>query len=817
MSRRAVLAFVVAFVTLFVQVLIHRLVSVKLVSNFAFFVISLTMLGFAVSGILLTGRLDRLLQRLDDVLVVSAACFSFSLLLASALFCRAPLAESWLRAAWATSRTTLLATVAYALPLALLFAVPFVFCGVMLGLLLSAPRVDARRVYGFDLAGSALGAMAVIPASSALGAEKGLLAASALLVGASWALASPRGRATRVLAMAALAGVALAWAGSSRVFAMRYTPHSWLDAAQDPGSGVVLEDVDWDPVARVETFRIEPPDPRALPWPSLVGSNPRFTARYRRVFTQNNTAFTYAPAYAGGDDPLTGIEETIYAAAYSAISEPNPAVLVIGVGGGLDLMSALHAGAREVVGVEVNGAMLRAVRENLAEYSRGWVRDPRVRLVHDEGRAYLERSRRSFDVIQLSGVDSAAGTAAAAHVFSENYLYTAEAFDALLAHLSRDGVLCMMRTEYAPPREMLRALVTALGALRRAGAANPASHVLVAGSSDGLLVALLVKRTPFTREERGRFSAWAGGSAWLRLLASEETNGRRSNVFELVLSLDRPQWLAEFVRRYPFDIRPSTDDRPFFFRHSYWWHLFSSAPVVRSSVPVMELMLIALVFLLGGAVTACVYLPLRVFSSAGLAGPQAGRWGVFFGSIGLGYLFVEMALLQRFGLFLGHPNLSLSVVLGSLLLATGVGALVSRRALAVLGQPRYATYLLAAAVLVEDLLVFPHLGRLTHLPFGLRVAVVSALVAPIGMILGFFFPTGLERIKSRASGFVPWAWGLNGIFSVVAPVLGVAAAMTWGGRALLLGAIPFYLAAAATFPEPWPARAGVAGAAGPPH
>ena len=158
-------------------------------------------------------------------------------------------------------------------------------------------------------------------------------------------------------------------------------------------------------------------------------------------------------------------------------------------------------------------------------------------------------------------------------------------------------------------------------------------------------------------------------------------------------------------------------------------------------------------------------------------------------------------MLQKFGLFLGHPNYALSVVLAALLISTGLGSLASAAILQRLGQPLRAAYILAGLVVVEYAWAFPALGRFAGLPLAARAAVVAALVAPIGAILGLFLPAGLDRLKAGGPSAAAWAWGVNGMFSVLAPIASIALSMTWGINALLLAAVPVYLVAALVLPE----------------
>ena len=209
----------------------------------------------------------------------------------------------------------------------------------------------------------------------------------------------------------------------------------------------------------------------------------------------------------------------------------------------------------------------------------------------------------------------------------------------------------------------------------------------------------------------------------------------------------------------------------------------------------MQVTVLLLTALVGLAAIVCVYLPLRFMADA--ERPAASwRATLYFAAIAVGFMAVEIALLQKFGVFLGHPNYALSVVLAALLLSTGAGAMASGALVRALGRLRYASYALAFVLLTAHLIVFPRLLGWVGLPFGVRALVVFALVAPVGLLLGIFMPWGLDRLKETSPALAPWAWGINGIFSVLAPVVSVAFAMSWGSGALMLTAIPAYLAAA---------------------
>lgn len=794
-SRAAGLAFLVAGVTLSTQILVHRLVSAKLLNNYAFLVISLTMLGFAFSGIVLTRWRRPLLDDLGDALSACSALFALTLLASIFLFCSARS-----DAPFGFNRPSFVIAFLRWLPWSLLFAAPFACTGLMLSTLLAAPRFSPSRVYFYDLVGSALGALTVIPLIGYLGLEAATLAGAAALLGGTLLLAPPRRAWVRVLALGAGVALALSVPYRSKLFEIYYPDGSILAATRSPQSGTVLEYFAWDPIARIEVSRIQPPHPDAGPFGCLIGTNRAFHARFRRMLTQNNYAYTYAVDYDGHRESLSGIEETVYAAAYQAAAVPAPKVLVIGVGGGFDILNGLHFGASKITGVEVNAATVRILKDTYRDYFHHWIDDPRVQVVFGEGRHFLASAPERYDVIQLSGVDSYSGTAAAAHVFSENYLYTEEAFDLYLSRLTDQGILNVMRLEFNPPREMLRALTTAVGALRRAGVENPARHLVLLSATSGNFTTLLMKRTPFNVEEVGRLEAWAATSPYFAVAAAPGRTAPPANMYETFLTLGDPAKERAFVTAYPFDVSPTDDDRPFFFKYSFWWHLFPASPMIWGNVPVMEYSILMLVFVVSVTSIASIYVPLRFLSREGRE-VTGRRWLiVYFAGAGIGYMAAEVALLQAFGLFLGHPNYALSVVLAALLLATGVGSLLSARIVAALGGVRFASYALAAVLLAIYGGALPLLPSLLGQPFAVRVALVFALVSPIGLLLGVFVPAALERLRITDPAFIPWAWGISGIFSVMAPIVAVAFSMTWGIRALLLSSIPIYMVVGWSFP-----------------
>lgn len=798
-DRGSALAALTATSMLAAQVLVHRLVSLKFLNNYAFLVISLTMLGFGLSGVYLARILHRVERERSDFLAAWSGLFAATLVASAALLLGAGVIASD-----AATRPEFIVSFLRSIPYALIFAVPFTFGGLLLGTLLSARDYVTRRVYFFDLMGSATGAFVVLPVIGAVGVERAVVIVALLQVVGTCVLHPPRASWARGIAAAGIAVAVFAGVFHADAFALnapgrfRWSPTRGLDKSAK------LIETRWDPLGRAEMWTIDGA-PLTFPLQSIFGDEVAFRNRFKRVLTQNNWAFSYAPYVDVPFEQLTGIERTMYATSYLASSVKEPRVAVIGVGGGCDVISALHFGAREVNGVEANGATLDFITRLDRPYFEKWAADPRVHIFHDEGRHFLASSDSKYDVIHLSGVDTYAGTPGAAHVFTENYLYTVEAFELYLSRLTDGGIVNVVRLEWPPPREGLRALTTAIAAERRIGVQHPAANIVIMGSHDVRWLAFMSKRTAFTDAELDKLEAGIADNPLLRVVASPRTFGKNENIYQGFLGLDDPLKEDIFLLSAPLNVAPVEDDRPFYFRFSYWWHLFpaDTDTVVKPLIPTMELSVLFLLGVIGLIALVCIWLPLRAERRAASEGAEAGlsRFAVYFAALGLGYMAIEMALLQQFGLFLGHPSYALSVVLAGLLFATGVGALLADAIVKRLGGVRFVAYLLSGVVFLEALVVFPRLSVLLAASFTVRCAVTLALIAPLGICLGVFLPNGLEQLKVKTPRLVPWAWGVNGVFSVLGPILAIAAAITFGSRTLMILAVPIYLAAGWILPR----------------
>jgi spermidine synthase len=482
------------------------------------------------------------------------------------------------------------------------------------------------------------------------------------------------------------------------------------------------------------------------------------------------------------------------------LKAPGFDALVIGPGGGRDLASAIVFGARHVDAVEINPIIANDVmRGQQLEFSGGVYTDPRVTVTVDDGRSFVGRTNRRYDVLQASLVDTWAATAAGAYTLTENTLYTVEAFNDYLDHLTEDGVLTITRWVF----DGLRLVSLAQAVCEQRGWRAPEHLAIVRHER---VATFLLKRSPFTASEiarlrevadRLRFDVLyvpgpAAADAELAKSSDDMVEGTATSDYQrLILAGDR----SAFVSNYHHDISPTTDDRPFYFHTTKLKDQFGVA-FGRSML--FGNGLSALLTLMGisiGVVVLFVLGPLALVGRS-LELPRGWlAWLCYFGALGAGFMLIEVALLQRFVLLLGHPVYSLTVTLFSLLLGTSIGSAVGRRFDdATLRRTCVkAVGLVALLGLVVLAVIAPIVSWAIPFDRTVRVMVAMTLLVPTGIVLGIPMPTGIRLLTSRAPQLVPWAWGMNGALSVVGATLAIFIAMNWGFRTTLVAAAATYL------------------------
>ncbi|HSF02674.1 MAG TPA: hypothetical protein VLA62_06675, partial [Solirubrobacterales bacterium] len=766
-----------SFSVLLVELLLTRVFSVTLHYHLAFLVVSLAMLGFAASGVVV-GLYPRRLTSLPALPSWAALGLALGTLAASALALHVSVGME--ASAADTARLALL----YATSLG-----PFLAGGLAVAVLLARNPERTHRLYFFDLVGAALACVAFVPVIEMMGAPAALmLAAAVAALGA--ALLAPRGH--RIGAASVAIAVALAGAAAANARLGFLDVRTTKGEAQDPPLFAA-----WNAFSRVELAgrrdALERPGP-----PASHG----FSARLPRSL---RVPELYIRLDAGAATQVTGLPDRdmnrlghlgydVTSAAYQL--RRHEGVLVIGPGGGRDVLAALHFGSGPVTAVEVNPLVITLLRGPLREFSGGLYSDwPGVAVVHDDGRAFVRRSQARFGLIQVSLVDTFAASAAGAYALVENGLYTVEAMEDYLDHLAPDGVLSFSRWFGEPPVEPLRLVSIAGEAFARRGVADAARHVLCVRTLQEQtgrpsVATVLIGRRPFTGSELAPLASWAEAMGFAFEYRPDAPGGVGfADAFRDLLGPARGRVLAD----WSYDATPVYDDRPFFFdRVPLLEWLLGRAGVLKTprAGPALTLGGRTLLFCVVVSLLATLLmlaLPLILSQATGAA--LRLPWVLYFLCLGFGFIVVEVTLIQRLTLVLGYPVYALSVVLFTLLVTSGLGSHLAGRCL----SARLPALLIALCLCLGALvLALPALGGLVVAPPLVRIVSVAGMVAPLGLLMGMPFPSGLRRASAEDPALVGWAWAVNGAASVMGSVLSVVVAMTAGFRASLLAALLAY-------------------------
>jgi spermidine synthase len=781
------------------EVLLARLFSIIQWYHFAYMVISIALLGYGASGTVLGLVRDRLEARAAEAFAIFAALFGVTAVACFALAERLPF--NALELIWDPGQLLYLG-VLYAILL-----VPF-FCGAMsIGLALACFAEPVGRIYRADLLGAGGGALAILGLLFLVvpGRALELIGALGLLAAALASLAEAGVRARlRALGYAA-AAVAMAFTLPSAWTALQLSPYKGLNQAlRVPGAAVEVERS--SPLGLLSAVRSPQIPFRHAPGLSL--NNLIEPAAQIGVFTDGE-GLSPITAFDGDLRPFRYLDFTTAALPYHLLNRPR--VLVLGAGGGAEVLLALYHAARSIDAVELNPQLVDLVRGRYAEFAGHLYERPEVRVQVGEARGFVGASADRYDLIQIPLLDAFAAAAAGTVSLNESFVYTIEAFETYLDHLAPGGYLAITRWLKLPPRDSAKLFLTALRALERRGVAEPARQLALIRSWE--TTTLLVKKGALTSEDVARVRTFAAQRsfdlAYYSGMRADEAN--RYNLLEEPYFFEAAQGLIEdpagFLAGYKFDLRPATDDRPYFF------DFFKSAALpelwtvsAQSGGGLLDWSYLILTATLAQAALLSVVLVLLPLWLGRSDGPRGGRWRIvtYFGAIGLAFLFIEIASIQRFTLFLAHPLYAIGVVLAGFLVFAGIGSGIAPSLERHLADRRIGALgcAIAAIVLFAMLYIFtlpPLFAALIALPDLARIVLSLALIAPLALFMGMPFPLALARLRSEAPHLVPWAWGINGCASVLAAILATLLAMTFGTRVVVFIAAALYLVAGAAF------------------
>jgi len=656
----------------------------------------------------------------------------------------------------------------------MLASLPFFSGGLMICSLLDRYREHSGQVYSYDLLGGAFACILTISVMNSFGPSNGLLLLCLLAALAGSILATQGGIAKPKSVWIALFTILLLVINiSTNLIRMRYVYSGSFK------NTVPVETDFWNAFSRISVVQ---------------GVTNRSVPFYRIVIDTGADTWVF---------PVS--QEPWYPSLVAFSLRPGGDFVILGSGGGSDLRCALRNSPRHVDCVEINPIMIDLVKGPLAEFCGDPYKKPNVDVFVQDGRSFMERTDKKYDVCVLTLVDTYASVSTGAYALTENNLYTMESLNAYLSRLKPGGVLSIARWGF----ENVRLLAMLREALKKQGISDPERHVFIFGPHNLKILSILVKNTPFTDEEISRMESMVNKRGFT--IYYKPGNSKSDSVLDYIVGNGS---LDALYRSVSLDISPSTDDRPFFFQH---WKLFRTAPdpsLDRLKLPWADPPLTALKDLgkespegvKAPRVVLCLLLLISFVISLGFVGGAlvslSGLKGkavksLYFAMLGIGFMVIEICLAQSFILFLGHPVYAVSATIFALLISGAAGSALTER---ISGSALRRGQIIAAAVVIAAVVSLALLRPLVVIHFFAAPLVVRALlavllIAPLGIAMGMPFPLGLRRLVGASSGTVPWMWAINGSTSVLGSVLAVMCAIFFGFKAtLFLGALCYAVA-----------------------
>ena len=781
--------------TLMYEMLLTRIFSVTMWYHFAFVAVSVAMFGMTI-GALIVYLLPAYYSQARALyqLTVNALLFAISIVISFLTHLSIPFRPD----------LSLIGLYSVALVYTVL-TIPFIFSGICVCLALTKYPHRVSRLYAADLAGAAIGCIALVYTLDLTDGPTAVifvasLAASGAALFAYEAISERLKKITLAccLLFAGFAAINTVLANNQQSL-LRLV---WVRGNME--TPPLYEK--WNSFSRIAIARPDNAEGGKLAGTGLHPSHEFHGGGKQLQLSIDAWASTPMISF-DSDADIELLKYSVINAAHYL--KNNAKVLVIGAGGGRDVLSALLFGQQSVVAVELNNNILEAVNLQYGDFTRHLDRNPKVMFVHDEARSYVARQQEKFDIIHVSLIDTYAATAAGAFVLSENSLYTVEAWEVFLEHLNPDGILTFSRW-YRPQNmgELYRLTSLAVASLTRLGIEHPRKHIAivrsVATGPDELGVGtILIRRTPFSDEDLTVL-----GEANRKMLSDVMLSPQASSD-ETSAKIASGKNLSEVVTAFPLDIAPPTDDKPFFFQMLRFQDMFKleiwrtgylkHVGDINHNLKGM-FVLGALLLIVNGLTFIFIIMPLLAMTNRN---PFRGAWPliVFFFCIGFGFMFIEISQMQRLIVFLGHPTYSLSVVLFSLLTFSGLGSSMTQH---IIGPELIRGAMVRLLLMIGVVIIF---GTLT--PYAItafeasttpvRMLVASGLLLPLGLFMGMAFPLGMKLAFMNRPLLTPWLWGINGAASVCASVLAVTISLMNGISMTYWAGAACYVAATAAF------------------
>jgi spermidine synthase len=804
MKRLSFGVLLIALATLVLELMLTRVFDVVLVPNISYFVVTAAVFAFGLAGIYAT------LRPIPVEGDISGLLFRCSVAFAVATVLQIPIVNA-LQLDYTAIVQHPLAVIVSFLVLYMSLLTPFFLGGYVLIAIFSKYAARIQRLYFWDLTGAGLGSILVIPFILAIGPGGLMICAAALALVAAAMFSNSRAKTWIALVAAAFAVLVPVLKMPNYIDFVQHMDKRGLKQDLAAGLGEVAR---WDPISKINVVnKIWSPDKAESWWPSGNHKDIMYDGG-----NQTSHFFPFdgnlAALRAQLDHDMSHVKEHFWQIgvlpSHFLKRDSGQSVLIIGSAGGQETTAALVYGAKYVDAVELVPTVVNLGTHEYSNYIGGIFRNPAVHVQSGEGRSFLRHSHRQYDIIEIFSNTTSSSIAQGTGALSPEYLQTAEAYEEYFSHLTPTGILHINQNAYP------RMITTAALAWKRMGRSDFASHVVVfASPAEKTLPTLLINMQPWTAAEISSLSAFLAPPELdpsQRMVAVENpVDPRQRLLSDDFYSGDFPDRVAAVT---PVDFTPRTDNRPYFgFMRKHIRlleadraHFLDEGTAFAANISLVRGVPMDLIhlFMTGAAsiifVVLFVYVPLRYSRTGRQSGAAALPLLVYFSCLGAGFIMIELVSIQKFMYLIGSPLYTYSTVIFTLLLGAGIGSAASER-LGIQPRQRWAVPFFAI-VIVGALLeaLYPRLARAAlELSIGGRVFVSGLMLFPLGFFLGMPFPLGVLAIADRPRGAVAWAWGMNGLFTVIGGLLSMLLSLRFGFNFAIMLALALYVLAFGTY------------------
>lgn len=774
------------------EVLLTRIFSVTMWYHFSFMAISLAMFGITVGALsVYLHPEDYAGIRAERQIALSSLCFAISVVISTFVHLSVPFNPDRSLAGAGSLVFTYL-----------LMSSPFFFSGLCICAALTAFSKQISKLYAADLAGAALGCILLIYTLGLTDAPTAIFVVAFFgSVGAVLFAADGNFLHLRRWAVG-LSALFLVFVIGNTILVSRQRPLLRLRWAKGVWEAPSLYEK-WNSYSRIAVHGVL--GRLMSPVSEGIGATYHVERGVKLLdLSIDANAQTALTSFEGDWSVLAYLKYDVKNLVHYIRS--NSKVLIIGAGGGRDVLSALLFGQKSVRAVEINQNIIDTVNGQFGDYTGHLDRYPGVTFVNDEARSYIARTDERFDILEASFIDTWAATAAGAYTLTENSLYTVEAWKLFLNRLTPTGIISFSRWYYQSlPGEAYRLTSLAAEALRQQGVANPREHILLVRNLRDPLkqrtagaVTMLVSRAPFPPHDLDRIEEIA------RAMQFDIVLSPRFALDSVFATLASGSDLGHAAGLLPLNLSPPTDDCPFFFNLVSFRKAFDSKLWEQGGSPSFNLqavfVLVVLLVVVLVLTLLCIFMPLLQKT-----GKQALRGAtphlLFFAAIGFGFMLIEISQMQRLIIFLGHPTYALSVVLFVLLVSSGLGSYSTQRIDLPAGTSlAFVRLLLLLGVLAAFGILTPRaIAAFGSSTTPQRILVAMVILFPMGVVMGMAFPLGFKLAANVSNALTPWLWGINGATSVCASVLGLVIALNAGISASFWTGFACYAAACSAF------------------